>query len=64
MLTSLSGNKVRDLNESEVELASGVFVGYETSEYEDKITQCTLVTLIGEKTFKGKDLKVEASNKW
>lgn len=64
ILTSLSGKKVRVINESEVELASGLFVGYETSEYEDTITKCTLVTLFGEKTFKGKDLKIEASNEW
>lgn len=64
MLTSISGKKVRVINETEVELASGLFVGYETSTYEDTITKCTLVTLFGEKTFIGKDLKIEATNEW
>ncbi|WP_335869837.1 hypothetical protein [Bacillus sp. 2205SS5-2] len=63
-LKTLEGKKVRILDENQLELATGLFVGYQKNENSAVISKCTVITLFGERTFKGTSLTIEATNEW
>ncbi|WP_243292496.1 hypothetical protein [Bacillus sp. FJAT-47783] len=63
-LKSLEGKKVRVLDEKERELASGLFVEYKKDNASHKIIQCSVITLLGERTYSGNALKIEPTNEW
>ncbi|MGM0876891.1 MAG: hypothetical protein ACQEWV_19575 [Bacillota bacterium] len=63
-LTSLEGKKVRVTDESDRELVSGMFVGYKSDKLTSTIIECTLITLFGEKTYKGNNLSIKPTNEW
>jgi hypothetical protein len=60
---TLEGKKVRVLDEAGKELAAGMFVNY-VADASSNIQECTVITLFGERTYKGNKLKVEATNEW
>jgi hypothetical protein len=60
---TLEGKKVRVLDEAGKELAAGMFVNY-SADVSSNIKECTVITLFGERTYKGDNLKVEATNEW
>ncbi len=62
-LRTLEGKKVRVLDEAGKELAAGMFVNY-VADASSNIQECTVITLFGERTYKGDNLKVEATNEW
>ncbi|MEI5908246.1 hypothetical protein WAK64_14400 [Bacillus spongiae] len=61
---SLEGKKVMIQDESKQELASGLFLSYDSDPNTAKITRCTVITLFGERTFKGDGLTIEPTNEW
>ncbi|WP_338785901.1 hypothetical protein [Metabacillus sp. FJAT-53654] len=63
-LSSLEGKKVRVMDENDKELASGMFVGYKADELTSSIIECTLITLFGERTYKGNKLSIQPTNEW
>ncbi|WP_113927058.1 hypothetical protein [Bacillus sp. P14.5] len=63
-LKSLEGKKVRVLNETDQELASGLYVECKKDEITNKIIKCTVITLFGERSYKGEALKIEPTNEW
>ncbi len=63
-LRSLEGKKVRVFDEANNEIASGMFVNYTMDDQSSKITDCTVITLFGERSITGNNLSIEATNEW
>ncbi|WP_421380946.1 hypothetical protein ACOJQI_18925 [Bacillus salacetis] len=63
-LRSLEGKKVRVLDENDKELASGLYVESKKDEETNKIKECAVITLFGERSYKGESLKIEPTNEW
>ncbi|WP_088010780.1 hypothetical protein [Gottfriedia acidiceleris] len=63
-LHSLEGKKVRVFDETKKEIASGMFISYIMDEQTSSISECTLITHFGERSFKGSNLLIEATNEW
>lgn len=63
-LHSLEGKKVRVFDETNKEIASGLFISYKMDEQSSNITECILITHFGERSFKGSNFLIEATNEW
>ncbi|QHE53825.1 hypothetical protein [Pontibacillus sp. HMF3514] len=63
-LKTLEGQKVRILDQKENELGSGMFVDYKRDTEHLTIIECSIITLFGEKSYSGTDLKIEPTNEW
>ncbi|PGL72049.1 hypothetical protein [Bacillus sp. AFS055030] len=63
-LRSLEGKKVQVFDDSNKEIASGLFISYKMDEQSSNITECILITHFGERSFKGSNLVIEATNEW
>ncbi|MEE6450668.1 hypothetical protein RAH41_08865 [Gottfriedia acidiceleris] len=63
-LRSLEGKKVQVFDEKNKEIASGLFISYKMNEQSSNITECILITRLGERSFKGNNLLIEATNEW
>ncbi|MEH7452446.1 hypothetical protein [Gottfriedia acidiceleris] len=63
-LRSLEGKKVQVFDETNKEIASGLFISYKMDEQSSNITECILITYFGERSFKGSNLLIEATNEW
>ncbi|MGG0178725.1 hypothetical protein [Gottfriedia acidiceleris] len=63
-LRSLEGKKVRVFDVTNKEIASGMFISYKMVDQSSNITECTLITHFGERSFKGSNLLIEATNEW
>ncbi|MCH1626333.1 hypothetical protein [Fredinandcohnia quinoae] len=64
---TLEGKMVDILNENGDELGSGMLVDYKFDLSIDQtsiITECTIVTMLGERTYSGNPLVVKAGNQW
>ncbi|PFM79967.1 hypothetical protein COJ46_11610 [Bacillus sp. AFS077874] len=63
-LRSLEGKKVQVFDETNKEIASGMFISYKMDEQSSNIIECILITHFGERSFKGSSLLIEATNEW
>jgi hypothetical protein len=63
-LRSLNGKKVQVFDETNKEIASGLFISYKMDEPSFNIIECILITHFGERCFKGNNLLIEATNEW
>lgn len=66
-LKSLEGQKVSIFDETDAELASGLLTDYVLEINDEgyyRISECTVITLVGEKKYTSASLKVEPTNEW
>ncbi|PGS52380.1 hypothetical protein [Bacillus sp. AFS041924] len=63
-LRSLEGKKVNLFDETNKEIASGMFISYKMDDQSSNITECTLITHFGERSFKGSNILIEPTNEW